>query len=57
MPNATQRAQLLLNLISELASLRFQIRPQPNNQQIQSRIKDIEQQIRNVQQGNLHIYI
>ena len=57
MPNAIQRAQLLLNLISELASLRFQIRPQPNNQQMQSRIKDIEQQIRNVQQENPHIYI
>ena len=35
MPNAIQRAQLLLNLRSELASLRFQSRSQPTNEQIQ----------------------
>ena len=47
MPNAIQRAQLLLNLRSELASLRFQARSQPTNEQIQNRIRQIEQQIQN----------
>ncbi len=52
MPNATQRAQLLLNLRSELASLCFQSRSQPTNGQIRNRIREIEQQIQNLQQGN-----
>ena len=52
MPNAIQRAQMLLNLRSELASLRFQARSQPTNEQIRDRIREIEQQIQNLQQGN-----
>ena len=52
MPNAIQRAQLLLNLRSELASLRFQARSQPTNEQIINRITEIEQEIQNLQQGN-----
>ena len=52
MPDAIQRAQLLLNLRSELASLRFQAPSQPTNNQIRNRIMQIEQQIQNLQQGN-----
>ena len=55
MPNAIQRAQLLLNLRSEMASLRFQARSQPTNEQIRNRIRQIEQQIQNLQQGNPQI--
>ena len=55
MQNAIQRAQLLQNLRAELASLRFQARSQPTNNQIQNRIRQIEQQIQNLQQGNPQI--
>ena len=55
MPAEIQRAQLLQNLRSELASLRFQARSQPTNEQIRNRIRQIEQQIQNLQQGNPQI--
>ena len=55
MPNEIQRAQLLQNLRAELASLRFQARSQPTNIQIRNRIRQIEQQIQNLQQGNPQI--
>ncbi len=52
MPNAIQRAQLLLNLRAELASLRFQSRSQPTNEELRNRIREIEQEIQNLQGGN-----
>ena len=55
MPNEIQRAQLLQNLRAELASLRFQARSQPTNIQIRNRIRQIEQQIQHLQEGNPQI--
>ena len=55
MPTEIQRAQVLQNLRAELASLRFQARSQPTNEQIRDRIRQIEQQIQNLQQGNPQI--
>ena len=55
MPNEIQRAQLLQKLRAEMVSLRFHSRSQPTNIQIRNRIRQIEQQIQNMQQGNPQI--